>query len=58
MFDNKIKLKGDELLYVIHRVTPFFNERSSFEFQINYKGGEDVTKVTYCSINALGTVSI
>lgn len=53
------EIPGDEFLYIIHRVTPFFNEPSKDDIILDfeYLGGDDITSITFFNIVTKGTVS-
>jgi hypothetical protein len=55
MFGKRVD--GDEYLQLIHRVTPFFSQPSNQSWHMEYHGGDDVTQITYVTIQFKGSVS-
>lgn len=57
MINSQIELLsfiGDQFLYISHKMSPFFNKKSSFPITFEYNGGTKIENITRIEVKTYG----
>lgn len=54
IFMNVWAISGDQFLFTAYRISPFFNEKSSFNTSIEFIGDENVLNITRFEAKTIG----
>lgn len=54
---NLISSPGDEFLFMVHKMSPFFKEKSSFQTWMAYDGRNKIHNITKIQLRSYGVKS-